>query len=90
MAAFLNALVNLIVSFITLGLLVYVLMSYLPLEPWHPARRLIERLFEPIVRPFRRLLPPTGGFDFSPLVAWLAVNLAGMLLKAMIAAIWAR
>jgi len=28
-----------------------------------------------IVVPIRRLLPPTGMFDFSPLVAWLVLYL---------------
>ncbi|HEY9723231.1 MAG TPA: YggT family protein [Oscillatoriaceae cyanobacterium] len=30
---------------------------------------------DPILRPFQRLLPPTGGLDFSPIIAILAIQL---------------
>lgn len=30
--------------------------------------RSISSLFEPVLRPIRRLLPDTGGIDFSPMV----------------------
>ncbi len=33
----------------------------------------IARLFEPILRPIRRLLPDTGAIDFSPMVLLLLI-----------------
>ena len=33
----------------------------------------IARLFEPLLRPIRRLLPDTGAIDFSPMVLLLAL-----------------
>lgn len=30
--------------------------------------RSIQMLFEPVLRPIRRVLPETGGIDFSPMV----------------------
>ena len=33
----------------------------------------IARLFEPILRPIRRMLPDTGAIDFSPMVLLLAI-----------------
>ncbi len=36
---------------------------------WHG----LERLFEPIYRPIRRILPDLGGLDLSPLVLLLAI-----------------
>ena len=33
----------------------------------------IARLFEPLLRPIRRLLPDTGAIDFSPMVLLLAI-----------------
>ena len=29
---------------------------------------------EPIFRPFRKLIPPMGGLDFSPILAFIALN----------------
>ena len=33
----------------------------------------LTRLLEPIYAPIRRLLPPMGGLDLAPLVAFLAI-----------------
>ncbi|GGD85725.1 YggT family protein [Tsuneonella deserti] len=33
----------------------------------------IARLFEPVLRPIRRLLPDTGAIDFSPMVLLLLI-----------------
>jgi YggT family protein len=31
----------------------------------------LYRLTEPVLRPIRRVIPPIGGLDLSPLIAWL-------------------
>lgn len=33
----------------------------------------LERILEPLYRPIRRLLPPSGGLDFAPLIALVGV-----------------
>jgi YggT family protein len=33
----------------------------------------LDRLLDPIYRPIRRVLPDTGGLDFSPLVVLIAI-----------------
>lgn len=48
----------------------------------HPIVPLIHQLTEPVLRPFRRLIPPLGGLDFSPMVAMLALLLARILVAA--------
>lgn len=48
----------------------------------HPAGEIIATLTEPVLNPFRRLLPATGGMDFSPLLAGLAIMLARILIEA--------
>ena len=35
--------------------------------------RLTHSLTEPVLRPIRRVLPPIGGLDFSPLILLLAL-----------------
>jgi YggT family protein len=61
-------------------------MSFAPLDPWHPVRRTLAQIAEPIVRPFRNLIPPVGMFDFSIMIAMFAVQAAGVLLKIMLGA----
>jgi YggT family protein len=85
-AAFLIGLVNLVVGIITIILIAKALMSWLPLDPWHPARRLVDQLAEPFLRPFRGLIPPAGMFDLTVLVALIVVQILGRLLVVLIAA----
>lgn len=33
----------------------------------------LNRLLEPIYRPIRRILPPTGGIDFSPIIVFIGI-----------------
>lgn len=35
---------------------------------------ILYRLTEPVLAPIRSVLPSFGGIDFSPWVAWLAIN----------------
>lgn len=84
MLGYLIGLVQLVVNLLSILLIAYAVMSFLPLEPWHPARRFIERLAEPLVRPFRQLLPPVGMFDFSVMVALIVIQLVGQILIGLL------
>ena len=51
-------------------------MRVSPYHPtWGPVVRLIQGVTEPILNPIRRLLPPMGGLDFSPMVVLLLARL---------------
>jgi YggT family protein len=84
-ASLLILLVNTAVTVLTIILILNALMSFAPLEPWHPVRKFLNDLAEPIVRPFRRLIPPVGMFDFSVMAALIVVQLLGQLLIILIA-----
>lgn len=47
---------------------------------YHPAVPLVFGLTEPLLKPIRRVLPAPGGLDFSPMLAWLAIALARILI----------
>lgn len=51
-------------------MLARVLMSWFNPNPYNPIVDAIYRLTEPVLSPIRRLLPPMGGFDLSPLVVF--------------------
>jgi len=60
------------------------LLAFNVLNTSSPAVRSIasalERLTEPLYRPFRRILPDFGGIDFSPLVVLLIIMILQKLL----------
>ncbi len=66
------------------GLVVWAISSWLVafnvINSYNPVVRSIlstlDRVYEPLVRPIRRILPDLGGLDLAPLVLWLA--LAGL------------
>jgi Predicted integral membrane protein len=79
------SLVDALVNLYVLLIVVYVFTSWIGMDPWHPARRFLGNLVEPVLNPLRRYIPPIGGLDFTPLVAILLIELAGRLLKALLA-----
>ena len=56
------------------------IISFTNFDPYHPVRRTLENITEPILGPVRRLLPPTGGVDFSPFVVLILATILRSLL----------
>lgn len=44
-------------------------------NPYAPMAALFDALTRPLLRPFRRLIPPVGGVDLSPLVLLLVLQI---------------
>lgn len=40
------------------------------------AIRVVHDLTEPVLGPLRRVIPPMGGLDFSPIVVFIAIRIA--------------
>jgi YggT family protein len=55
------------------------------LSPYHPIREAMGRILNPLYAPIRRLLPPAGGFDFSPIVVLLLVQVLEYILLGLFA-----
>ena len=62
-------LVNLSVNLFVYAIFVRIILSWIAPGQINPATAIITTLTEPVLRPFRRLLPPLGGFDISPIFA---------------------
>jgi YggT family protein len=56
-------------------LLARVLISFMQINPYHPAVQFLYQITEPVLRPLRQMLPPAAGLDFSPFIAMLLVQL---------------
>jgi YggT family protein len=57
-----------------------VILSWVGQNFRHPIVPLIYQLTDPVLAPIRRILPPLGGFDLSPLVAIIGINFLIILL----------
>ncbi len=60
--------------------LVRVVLGFVGADSYHPVVPLVMQLTEPVLRPFRRLIPNVGGLDFSPMIVLLVITLARVLI----------
>jgi YggT family protein len=66
----------------TLLILVRVALSWFPgIDPWNPLVRVLRALVDPVLRPFRSILPTFGGIDFSPVLAIIVLTWLGRLVS---------
>lgn len=63
-----------------------ILLSYF-MDPYHPVRQGVDNLVRPLLDPLRRVIPPVGMLDFSPLVLIILVQVVARLLVSFILAI---
>jgi YggT family protein len=63
------------------AILLYATLSLIAPGTYSPAAGLLSALCEPVLRPFRRLIPPLGGLDLSPLWAGIAIQTLLILLR---------
>jgi YggT family protein len=66
--------VSLLAALLWVLILLRVLMSWTNPTGGGAFTAFVYQATEPILAPIRRVLPPTGGFDWSPLVAILLLS----------------
>lgn len=61
---------------IWLILVLRILLTWFPnIDWWKQPFKFLHDVSEPIFEPFRRLIPPMGGFDLSPIFAFIALQI---------------
>jgi len=60
--------------------LVHVLLSWVAPGQYGPGIQLVHRLCEPLLRPVRRVIPPLGAFDLSPMFVLIGLQALQLLL----------
>ena len=69
-------------AILRLALLVRVISSWLPINPYSPWLRWSFVLSEPILRPLRQIVPTLGPIDITPIIAYFLLRiLAGLLVS---------
>ncbi len=80
--AIVGVILDYIIRILMLLVLAYVVLSYF-LDPFHPVRRAVNSWVEPMIAPIRRVLPPIGMIDLSPLVLLLVLQLLSILIRSI-------
>jgi YggT family protein len=66
-------------------LLARVLIGWFQVDPYNPLVQALYTLTEPLLAPIRRILPPSGPLDFSPIVAFILLRVVEMIVVALLA-----
>lgn len=76
-------LVLLTVKLFLFAILIRVVLSWVSPGSYNPAVGIISAITDPVLRPFRRMIPPLGGLDLTPLFAMLALGALSILLGGL-------
>ena len=73
-------LLSLVINLFLIAIFIQVILSWVGPGGYNPAIGLLHSLTEPLLAPARRLLPPIGGLDLSPMLVMVGLVLLEMLL----------
>ena len=76
-----------LVNFYEILIVVYCLFSFFPIRQggfMYDVAMVLNSLVGPYLNLFRRIIPPMGGLDFSPVIAILALNLVAQFVISVI------
>jgi YggT family protein len=67
-------------------LIIRILLSWFPNLDWsNPILSTLSQLTDPYLNLFRSIIPPLGGIDFSPILAFIVLNVVSQALTGIAA-----
>ena len=75
--------IGLLVNIYFFALLAMIILSWVAAGSNNPAIYLLHQITEPVMAPFRKLLPAMGGMDFSPILVFILINVLQIALRHM-------
>jgi YggT family protein len=81
---FLVQIINIIYWVLVILIFARFILSWIRPDPYHPTwgpiMRFVYNATEPLLAPIRRLVPSTGGLDFSPMILLFGLYFLRMIL----------
>jgi YggT family protein len=78
--------INAIITVLIFAVFIYTLLRFF-MDPYHPLIHALSQVIEPMLAPIRKYVPPMGGFDFSPLIFIIVLQVLGSILTALLRSI---
>jgi len=66
-------------NILELLVIVSVILSYV-MDPYHPVRRWVDSIVEPMLMPIRRVVPLIGMLDISPIILIILIRVVSNLI----------
>jgi len=77
--------INIFFTILSLAILARVLLSWVRVNPFNPVVSLLDQITEPILGPLRRIIPPIGMIDITPIVALFLLRFLQRILLSLVA-----
>lgn len=80
---YLSIFISVLAQVLSFTILARVLLSWVPSLAQSRLGQLVYEITEPILSPIRRIIPPLGMIDLSPMIALIAIELLAQLLRRL-------
>ncbi|HDN79815.1 MAG: YggT family protein [Chloroflexi bacterium] len=80
--------VKLFFDLLSLAILARVFLSWFNLSPYHPIMSFLIQITEPVLAPLRRVIPPIGMIDITPVVAIILLQMMEGIILAILSGIF--
>jgi YggT family protein len=78
-------LIDLIFTLLTFAIIAHALLSWLPIDRYgNPFVRVLDQIVAPILEPLRRVVPPIGMMDVTPIVALIILQVLQALIDNLL------
>jgi YggT family protein len=77
------SIIQLLFQILTFVIFADVILSFF-MSPYHPIRKALDGIVNPLLNPIRRFVPPVQGMDFSPMVLLILVQVLEYILLRVI------
>lgn len=84
---FLHNFIDLLFNALSLAVFGRVIMSWVSPTGDNPVTRFLEQITEPILAPIRKVVPPLGMFDLTPMIALILLNIIRPVVKNILGGI---
>ncbi|MBC7258181.1 MAG: YggT family protein [Chloroflexi bacterium] len=76
--------IRLLFNLLSLAILARVILSWFNVNPFHPVVSFLDQITEPILGPLRRVIPPIGMIDITPIVALVLLQVIETILLSLV------
>lgn len=77
---------GMVINIYFMAILAAIILSWIAPSSYNPTVILLHQLTEPVMKPFRRILPAMGGLDLSPIFVFITINILQIILSHLAAA----
>ncbi len=82
--SWLYSFIDLLFYALNIAILIRVVVSWLNVSPYNPLVSLVYQITDPILVPLRRIIPPLGMMDITPIIAMILLSLCQQILLTVL------